>query len=350
MVPSPLAMAPWLELPYDIQNVTPEEEKVIRKCLIGYTKTFVKCGKKGYVMPGAFRKHAEAIYNLRVRPDDIWVITFPRSGTTWTQEMVWLIENDLDFKAAKKQPLYERFPMLEITSQIPEIAFELIKANFMNLGYFQGLNHAVKVPSWKTIDEAPSPRFIKTHLPLSLLPPSLLNTAKVIYVARDPRDVAVSYYYLHKMVSKTLMRSTFTHFWDAFRRDLLPMTPIIEHTNEAWELRHKENMHFLFYEDMIKDLPKVIREVSKFLDREYSEDQVTQLADHLSFKSFQKNKTVNNSANENGEIQFIRKGEAGGWRAHFDAKMVVQAEEFLSTKLKEFNSTIPIHQDSGPPQ
>lgn len=90
----------------------------------------------------------------------------------------------------------------------------------MNLGYFQGLNNAVKVPSWKTIDEAPSPRFIKTHLPISLLPPSLLSTAKVIYVARDPRDVAVSYYYLHKMVSKTLMRSTFTHFWDAFRRDL----------------------------------------------------------------------------------------------------------------------------------
>lgn len=107
-----------------------------------------------------------------------------------------------------------------LTSMIPEIAFDLIKSNFMNLGYFQGLNHAARVPSWKSIDEAPSPRFIKTHLPLSLLPPSLLSTAKVIYVARDPRDVAVSYYYLHKMVAKTLMRATFNNFWDAFRRDL----------------------------------------------------------------------------------------------------------------------------------
>lgn len=100
------------------------------------------------------------------------------------------------------------------------MAFDLIRINFMNLAHFQGLNHAARVPSWKTIEELPSPRFIKTHLPLSLLPPSLLSTAKVIYVARDPRDVAVSYYYLHKMVIKTLMRATFNHFWDAFRRDL----------------------------------------------------------------------------------------------------------------------------------
>lgn len=97
---------------------------------------------------------------------------------------------------------------------------ELIKANFMNLGYFQGLNHAVRVPSWKHIEDAPSPRFIKTHLPLSLLPPNLLKTAKVIYIARDPRDVAVSYYYLHKQTAKSLMRATFVHFWEAFRRDL----------------------------------------------------------------------------------------------------------------------------------
>ncbi|XP_073944603.1 sulfotransferase 1C4-like [Choristoneura fumiferana] len=106
-------MAPWMELPYEMENVTPEEEKVIKKCLLGYTKSFVKCGKAGYVMPGAFKKHAEAIYNLEVRPDDIWVVTFPRSGTTWTQEMVWLLENHLDYETAREKPLHERFPMLE---------------------------------------------------------------------------------------------------------------------------------------------------------------------------------------------------------------------------------------------
>lgn len=35
------------------------------------------------------------------------------TGTTWTQEMVWLLENNLDYETSKEKPLYERFPMLE---------------------------------------------------------------------------------------------------------------------------------------------------------------------------------------------------------------------------------------------
>ncbi|XP_041978407.1 sulfotransferase 1E1-like [Aricia agestis] len=326
-------MAPALDLPYEIRNVTPEEDKLIKKCVIGHTKPFVKCGKKGYVMPGAFRNHARAIHDMEVRPDDVWVITFPRSGTTWTQEMVWLLENNLDYAAARNTPLFERFPMLEISSMVPEMAIELIKADFLNLASFQGLNKAVRVQSWESIDKAPSPRFIKTHLPLSLLPPDLLDKAKVIYVARDPRDIAVSYYYLHKMVGKTLYRASFKNFWNVFKKDLLPWTPVVTHNNEAWSQRHNKNLHFVFYEDMIKDLRKVIHGMCHFLGRNYLDEQINTLADHLSFDSLRKNKNVNNTTDGNNNIQFIRKGEAGGWVTHFDQEMRDEANDYLSTRL-----------------
>lgn len=39
------------------------------------------------------------------------------------------------------------------------------------------------------IDALPSPRFIKSHLPLSCLPPNLLDECKVVYVARNPKGM-----------------------------------------------------------------------------------------------------------------------------------------------------------------
>ncbi len=47
----------------------------------------------GVIMPKKFVPMAEQIFNMEVRPDDIWIITYPKCGTTWTQ--VYLLYSTL---------------------------------------------------------------------------------------------------------------------------------------------------------------------------------------------------------------------------------------------------------------
>lgn len=64
------------------------------------------------VLTPKYKPFADKIKNFKIKTDDTWLISFPKTGTTWTQEMVWLISNDLDFKGAE-QDLRKRFPFLE---------------------------------------------------------------------------------------------------------------------------------------------------------------------------------------------------------------------------------------------
>lgn len=81
--------------------------------IIGERTGFVQVGPEKYFFPYKYMLEAENYYNFQARPDDVWVVTFPRSGTTWTQEMVWLLANKLDFEKAKQVPLTQRFPFFE---------------------------------------------------------------------------------------------------------------------------------------------------------------------------------------------------------------------------------------------
>lgn len=66
------------------------------------------------VLPEKFVEVFEKIRKFEVRPDDIFLGGPPKCGTTWAQEMVWLINNELNYEVAKSKNLYyERFLGLE---------------------------------------------------------------------------------------------------------------------------------------------------------------------------------------------------------------------------------------------
>jgi hypothetical protein len=65
------------------------------------------------MMVEKYLPYVERIKNLEVHDDDVWICSFPKCGTTWTAEMVWMINNSLDFERSKTIGLHQRVRYLE---------------------------------------------------------------------------------------------------------------------------------------------------------------------------------------------------------------------------------------------
>lgn len=254
----------------------------------------VFCRYRGYVLN---RDLVNTVINevpwFEVRPDDVWVLSYPKAGTTWLQEIVYLISTNFDYETAADVNLDERFPYLEYP-----------------------------FPGIQLIAEMPSPRFIKSHLPFSLLPLQLEEKKpKILYIARNPKDTAVSLFHFTNSLNFITFNGNMDDFAQLFVDGIAMYGPWTKHVQEAWERKDDDNVFFLFYEDLHKDFRGTVKEVAHFLGRPLSEAELDQLQDHCSFRSMQHNDRVNYVWEEKLGImkedgKFMRKGEVGDWKNH----------------------------------
>lgn len=88
---------------------------ILKSCTPSCPLTKEQCEKFcNTVLPIKHEQFLDQMKNLQIFEDDTWVITYPKCGTTWTQEAVWQICNGVDLKSEKsKQYLMKRFPFLE---------------------------------------------------------------------------------------------------------------------------------------------------------------------------------------------------------------------------------------------
>ena len=158
----------------------------------------------GLVMPKRFvEKYAEKIYHMEVHHDDIWVVTFPKCGTTWTQEIVWSLVTKID-PQRKDDLINLRFPFLEYPGIMPDKDY----ANYVkNDGPYEEQSTRAQsgFHTLEYVKRMERPRFIKSHLRLSHLPPNLVDKAKVFYVCRHPFDVFVSFYFHYDIDGRVKM-------------------------------------------------------------------------------------------------------------------------------------------------
>ena len=64
-------------------------------------------------MPKFFVENVQKILDFEVRPDDTFLVTLPKCGTTWMQELLWLVLNNFDFQTASANSIMKRSSYVE---------------------------------------------------------------------------------------------------------------------------------------------------------------------------------------------------------------------------------------------
>lgn len=198
-------------------------------------------------------EETDRVHNFEVFDDDVWIITNPKCGTTWTQEMCWLILHGLDFVKARGIDIEERSPFLEF--------------NLTNV---------------ELCEKLPRPRLIKTHQPIQLLPKDIwTKNPKLIYVIRDPRDAFVSIvHHMKFFLGKNAVDNKLQSIENSMK-----FMGFYDHVLDYYQMRGKENFLFFSFEQMKKDLKGVVLRVCDFLGKSFSDEEVDKLVDHLDFKN-----------------------------------------------------------------
>lgn len=268
---------------------------------------------KGYILAKDTLKAVKELATFEARSDDIYVVSFPKSGTTWVQEIVYLVVNNLNFEKAQASVLENRFPYLEY-----------------------------QFPGWKSLTSlnCPTARCIKSHLPYSLLPQSIKDrNCKIIYVTRNPKDVLISSYFFNRMMKFLDYKGSLKEYFEKFLNDEVFYGPFWKHVLEFWKLEDSNTL-FLKYEDLQRNIAHEIKKIGAFLGKDLTDQEVSLIAEHCSFSSMSKNPATNYShwtdfgLRNKDEAQFMRKGITGDWKNYFQGDMNDRVEEWVQSHFE----------------
>lgn len=220
---------------------------------------------------------------VTVYPDDTFLVSYPRVGSNWVRFLICSVTN-------------------------PEESLTLPAAEARIPGVY--------VNSDRVLRNLPRPRIIKSHEPFDSRYP------RVIYIVRDPRDVAVSRYYF------TLKWRGFPdgYPFEDFVRDrfLLPGNAILntgpwaDHVIGWLAARAGQDSFLLLkYEDLKADTAKQLSRIAGLLRVEADSQRIARAIEMSSLqrmRSLDRTEPLKWLKGSRDDVPFIREGRTGGWR------------------------------------
>lgn len=227
-----------------------------------------------------FFRYLHRILLFEHRQDDVFICSYPRSGTTWSQMLLYQVMTDGDMD----------FP--HISAVVPYFETTLINRS--------------------TMSEMPSPRLIKTHVKPWRLD---MNVGKYIYVSRDVKDVLVSFYHFHR--SHKNFRGSFDEFVEKFQSGRVQYGSWFRHIASWMKMKDRPNVLFITYEELATKRRDVVRRVADFCGVALTPDKLERICERTSFEFMKKHESkfdyLNEMLREKGfaQGQYIREGKTG---------------------------------------
>ncbi|KAG9465243.1 hypothetical protein GDO78_018619 [Eleutherodactylus coqui] len=242
----------------------------------------------GMPIIGPFADNWENVEHFQARADDLLISTYPKSG-----EYLHGYGNNTDIMCTRdmaesqKAAIFERVPFLECSGP--------------------GMPSATEI-----LNKQDFPRVIKTHLQVDVLPKSFWDKkCKVIYVARNAKDVAVSYYHFYRMAFGHPDPGTWDEFLNSYMEGNVAFGRWSTHVKGWWKMRQQSDILYLFYEDMLEDPRREIQKLLKFMKWEISDEVMEKILKYTSFQAMKNNPMANYSTfpfMDHSISPFMRKG------------------------------------------
>ncbi|XP_068193566.1 amine sulfotransferase-like [Antennarius striatus] len=249
-------------------------------------------------------EYIDSLQSFEIRDSDIFLVTYPKSGTIWTQQIIISI-CELSGGLNEYPNNREQMPWLEyLVGQEP---------------------YSLR----------PSPRLFSSHLIPDLMPPGLKKKAKIVYVMRNPKDNIVSFHQFSHVYTFQEIPKSFDDFFEDYLKGKMLASSWFDHIREWKSKSNQYDILFLTYEDMIMDLTTAVTKICTFLGKNLSEADIEKVVEKSTFKNMKQDQKANYKFLPDSWLKgdFMRKGQIGDWKNYLTVAQSERVDRLLQEKL-----------------
>lgn len=259
--------------------------------------------------------------HIRLREDDIIVVTPPKAGTTWMQTIITLL---LSGDPGVEPELSLKMPWVDIRfREISEVDAR--------------------------IEAMTGRRSLKSHTPLDGLPVG--REAHYICVFRHPLDIHLSYrahlknfpihFFDHWYPQDDADGLTFRRFLDGgaegYDGDAVTLAHILRHYQAARALDSKPNVTLFHYADMTRDAAGAFAQVAQLLGISHPPEVMRDLIETASFSNMRAHASRFAPGGGTGfmksDAAFFDSGSSGKWVGQLSQEELAAYDAILSQEL-----------------